>query len=53
MRALIITADLFEDSELEIPYQTLRKLGLNVDIVSIKKKKYWRSPNTFLSSINP
>ncbi len=37
MRALIITADLFEDSELEIPYQTLRKLGLNVDIVSIKE----------------
>lgn len=37
MRALIISADLFEDSELEMPYQYLRKLGLDVDIASFKK----------------
>jgi len=37
MRALIISADLFEDSELKIPYQFLRELGLSVDIVSLKK----------------
>jgi PfpI family intracellular protease len=37
MRALIISADLFEDSELKIPYQYLRKLGASVDIASLKK----------------
>ena len=37
MRALIISADLFEDSELKIPYQSLRELGIHVDIASIKK----------------
>ncbi len=37
MKALIISADLFEDSELKIPYQSLRELGIHVDIVSIKK----------------
>ena len=37
MRALIISADLFEDSELNIPYQYLRELGISVDIVSLKK----------------
>ena len=37
MRALIISADLFEDSELEIPYQYLRELGIYVDITSLKK----------------
>ncbi len=37
MRALIITADLFEDSELKIPYQSLRELGIHVDIASLKK----------------
>lgn len=37
MRALIISADLFEDSELEIPYQILHKQGINVDIASLKK----------------
>jgi len=36
MRALIISADLFEDSELKIPYQFLRDLGIHVDIASIK-----------------
>jgi PfpI family intracellular protease len=37
MRALIITADLFEDSELKVPFHTLLKLGLDVDIASLKK----------------
>ena len=37
MRALIISADLFEDSELKIPYQHLRKLDASVDIASLKK----------------
>ena len=37
MRALIITADLFEDSELQIPYQYFQELGLDVDITSMKK----------------
>ncbi|HEY9189985.1 MAG TPA: type 1 glutamine amidotransferase domain-containing protein [Sulfurovum sp.] len=39
MKALIITADLFEDSELEIPYETLERSGTTVDIASIKKGK--------------
>lgn len=37
MKALIITANLFEDSELKIPYQFLEELGIHVDIVSIGK----------------
>lgn len=37
MRALIISADLFEESELKTPYQYLRDLGLTVDIASVKK----------------
>ena len=37
MRALIISADFYEDSELKIPYQSLRDLGIHVDIASIKK----------------
>jgi len=37
MRALIVSADLFEECELKIPYQSLRELGIHVDIASIKK----------------
>jgi len=37
MRALIISTDFYEDSELKIPYQSLRDLGIHVDIASIKK----------------
>jgi len=37
MKALIISADLFEECELKIPYQALRELGIHVDIASIKK----------------
>jgi|AGBJ01.1.fsa_nt_gi PfpI family intracellular protease len=38
MKALIISADLFEDSELEMPYETLKKSGIAVDIASTKKE---------------
>jgi len=37
MRGLIISADLFEDSELKMPCQYLQELGLSVDIASLKK----------------
>lgn len=37
MRALIISTDLFEDSELKIPYQYLQELGVSVDIASLKR----------------
>ena len=37
MKALIITANLFEDSELKIPYQFLREMGIDVEIVSLNK----------------
>ena len=37
MRALIISANLFEDSELKIPYQYLSELGISVDVASLKK----------------
>ena len=37
MKALIISADLFEDSELYVPYKTLQNLGLDVDIASLQK----------------
>ena len=39
MKALMISADLFEDSELEIPYETLEALGIDVDIASLKQGK--------------
>jgi len=37
MRALIISADLFEDSELEVPYGYMLKLGLDIDIASLTR----------------
>jgi len=37
MRALIISTDLFEDSELETPYRYLQNQGIHVDIASLKK----------------
>lgn len=37
MRALIITADLFEDTELNVPFHALLKAGLDIDIASFKK----------------
>ena len=37
MRALIISADQFEDSELLAPLQTLEEAGIEVDIASLNK----------------
>lgn len=37
MRALIISADNFEDTELLVPYYRLKEEGIEVDIASIKK----------------
>jgi protease I len=37
MKALIISADNFEDSELFVPYYRLKEEGIHVDIASIKK----------------
>lgn len=39
MKALIITADRFEDSELLVPYHRLVEAGLEVDIASISPGK--------------
>lgn len=37
MKALIISADNFEDSELLVPYYRLKEAGLAVDVASMKK----------------
>ena len=37
MKALIISADNFEDTELLVPYYRLKEEGLHVDVTSIKK----------------
>ncbi|GAN33971.1 MAG: type 1 glutamine amidotransferase [Candidatus Brocadia sp. AMX2] len=37
MKALIISADNFEDSELLVPYYRLKEEGIQVDIASIRK----------------
>lgn len=39
MKALIISADDFEDSELLVPYYRLKEEGISVDIASTKKGK--------------
>lgn len=39
MKALIISAENFEDTELLVPYYRLREEGIGVDIASIKKGK--------------
>ena len=39
MRALILSADNFEDTELLVPYYRLKEEGIHVDIASIKKEK--------------
>ncbi|MDI6802176.1 MAG: type 1 glutamine amidotransferase domain-containing protein [Thermodesulfovibrionales bacterium] len=39
MKALIITADNFEDSELLVPYYRLKEEGIEVDIASPKKTR--------------
>jgi protease I len=37
MKALMISADNFEDTELLVPYYRLREEGIEVDVASIKK----------------
>ncbi|MFT7824777.1 MAG: type 1 glutamine amidotransferase domain-containing protein [Sulfurimonas sp.] len=37
MKALIISADLFEDSELNVPHQDLLSFGISVDIASLQR----------------
>jgi len=37
MKALIISADNFEDTELLVPYYRLKEEGIEVDIASVKK----------------
>ena len=39
MKALIISADNFEDSELLVPYYRLKEEGIEVDIASMRKGK--------------
>ncbi len=39
MKALIISADNFEDTELLVPYYRLEEEGAQVDIASIKKRQ--------------
>lgn len=59
MKALIISADEFEDSELLFPYYRLREEGVPVDIASIKKGQlrgkhgYEAAVNKALKEINP
>lgn len=39
MKALILSADDFEDSELLVPYSRLKEAGIEVDIASLKRGK--------------
>lgn len=39
MKALIVSADNFEDTELLVPYYRLKEEGIHVDIASLKKGK--------------
>ncbi len=59
MRALIISADNFEDTELLVPFYRLKEEGIHVDIASIKKGKikgkhgYEVDVDKTLKEINP
>jgi len=59
MKALIISAENFEDSELLVPYYRLKEEGLHVDIASMKKGKikgkhgYEAEVNKTLREITP
>jgi protease I len=59
MKALIISADNFEDSELLFPYYRLKEEGIQVDIASLKKGKikgkhgYEVEVDKILKEINP
>ena len=59
MKALIISADNFEDSELLFPYYRLQEEGIQVDIASVSKGKikgkhgYEADVNKTLQEISP
>lgn len=59
MKALIISADHFEDSELLVPYYRLLEAGIEVDIASISRGKingkhgYQVDANKALKDVNP
>jgi len=59
MKALIISADNFEDTELLVPYYRLKEEGIHVDIASMKKDSikgkhgYEVMANKTLKEINP
>lgn len=59
MKALIISADNFEDSELLVPYYRLKEEGIEVDVASIRKGKikgkhgYEVEANKSLKEIKP
>jgi protease I len=59
MKALIISADNFEDTELLVPYYRLLEEGLEVDIASVKKglirgkHGYEIQANRTLKDVNP
>ena len=59
MKALIISADLFEDSELLVPYYRLLEEGIDVDIASISrgkivgKRTYEIEATKSLKEVNP
>ena len=59
MKALIISADHFEDSELLVSYYRLLEAGVEVDIASIKRGKingkhgYQVEANMALKDVNP
>lgn len=59
MKALIISADNFEDTELLVPYYRLKEEGVSVDLASMKKGSikgkhgYEVEANKALKEINP
>lgn len=59
MKALIISADNFEDTELLVPYYRLKEEGIDVDIASVRKGKikgkhgYEVEANKSLKEIKP
>ncbi|MEW6109561.1 MAG: type 1 glutamine amidotransferase domain-containing protein [Nitrospirota bacterium] len=59
MKALIISSDNFEDTELLVPYYRLKEEGINVDVASIEKGKikgkhgYEVNAGKVLNEINP
>lgn len=59
MKALIISADNFEDSELLVPYYRLQEEGIDADIASVQKGKitgkhgYQINVDKALEEVNP